>query len=116
MRSEKTLRLALDGSGNGMWDWDLLQRRSTHSQGVARLLGYQGEQLPEGMGLMRRLHPHDRERVRRAVKEAIATGVPFDETARLQRFDGSYCWIQARGQRHLNAQGVPERFSGILTD
>ncbi len=116
IRSEKTLRLALDGSGSGMWDWDLLQRRSTHSQGVARLLGYQGEQLPEGMGLMRRLHPHDRERVRRAVKEAIATGVPFDETARLQRFDGSYCWIQARGQRHLNAQGVPERFSGILTD
>ena len=45
--------------------------------GVARLLGYQGEQLPEGLGLMRRLHPHDRERVRRAVKEAIATGAPL---------------------------------------
>lgn len=32
------LRLALDGSGSGLWDWDLLRRRSTHSPGLVRLL------------------------------------------------------------------------------
>ena len=116
LRSENVLRLALDGSGSGLWDWDLLQRRSTHSPGLARMLRYQGTELPRGMNLLRRLHPQDYRRVHRAVQQAIATGDPFMETARLLRFDGSYCWFQARGLCHRGVQGQPERFSGILTD
>ena len=116
VRSENSLRLALDGSGSGMWDWDLVQRRSAYSQGLVRLLRFKGGELPHGLHLLRRLHPDDRQRVRRAVERSLATGQPFDETARLQCFDGEYCWFQARGQRHLNTQGEPERFSGILTD
>ena len=116
LRSESILRLALDGSGSGLWDWDLLRRRSTHSAGMVRLLRYQGDELPRGMNLLRRLHPQDYRRVRRAVQQAIATGEPFAETARLLRFDDSYCWFQARGMCHRGAQGQAERFSGILTD
>ena len=116
VRSENSLRLALDGSGSGMWDWDLVQRRSAYSQGLVRLLRFKGGELPHGLHLLRRLHPDDRQRVRRAVERSLATDQPFDETARLQCFDGEYCWFQARGQRHLNTQGEPERFSGILTD
>ncbi|MBS0294152.1 MAG: EAL domain-containing protein [Proteobacteria bacterium] len=115
-RSESTLRLALDGSGSGMWDWDLRRRRSTGSQGLLRLLRFPGAELPRGLNLLRRLHPEDRQRLYRAVQQAIATGEPFDESARLQCFDGSYCWFQARGQCHSDAQGRPARFSGILTD
>ncbi|GAO26191.1 EAL domain-containing protein [Alicycliphilus denitrificans] len=115
-RSENILRLALDGSGSGMWDWDLAQRRITGSQGLLRLLRYRGAELPRGLNLLRRVHPEDRHRLHRAVQRAIAAGGSFDETARLQRFDGSYCWFQARGQCHRDAQGRPERFSGILAD
>ncbi|WP_404301424.1 EAL domain-containing protein [Alicycliphilus denitrificans] len=116
LRSENILRLALDGSGSGLWDWDLLARRATHSPGLARMLCYQGLELPHGLNLLRRLHPQDYRRVHRAVQQAIATGQPFVETARLLRFDGSYCWFQARGLCHRGVQGRPERFSGILTD
>ncbi len=115
-RSENILRLALDGSGSGMWDWDLAQRRITGSQGLLRLLRYLGPELPRGLNLLRLVHPEDRHRLHRAVQRAIAAGVSFDEAARLQRFDGSYCWFQARGQCHRDAQGRPERFSGILAD
>ncbi len=116
LRSENILRLALDGSGSGLWDWDLRVRRSTHSQGLVRLLRYQGQELPSGENLLRRLHPEDYRRVHHAVQQAIATGEPFVETARLLRYDGSYCWFEARGLCHRGAQGRPERFSGILTD
>ena len=116
LHSESVLRLALDGSGSGLWDWDLLRRRSTHSPGLVRLLRYQGAELPRGMNLLRRLHPDDYRRVHRAVQRAMATGEPFAETARLRRFDDSYCWFQARGMCHRGAQGQAERFSGILTD
>lgn len=113
---ETILRQALDGSGSGMWDWDLQQRRATYSQGLLTLLRFPNTDLPPSSHLLRRLHPEDRQRVRQAVERAINTGAVLDETARLQRFDGSYCWFHARGQRHLNRKGQPERFSGILTD
>ena len=74
LHSENVLRLALEGSGSGLWDWDLLRRRSTHSPGLVRLLRYQGAELPRGMKLLRRLHPDDYRRVHRAVQRAMATG------------------------------------------
>ena len=115
-RSETMLRLALDGSGSGMWDWDLARRRTSGSPGLWRLLRCSEQRPPQRLNLLRRLHPEDRPRLHRAVLRAIATGKPFDESARLQCFDGSYCWFQARGQCHRDAQGRPVRFSGILTD
>ncbi|HQQ69815.1 MAG TPA: PAS domain S-box protein, partial [Alicycliphilus sp.] len=114
--SESVLRLALDGSGSGLWDWNLLRRRPTYSAGLAGMLRYQGAELPRGLNLLRRVHPQDYRRVHRAVQQAIATGEPFAETARLRRFDDSYCWFQARGMCHRSARGQAERFSGILTD
>ena len=71
-----------------------------------RLLRYQGAELPRGMNLLRRLHPDDYRRVHRAVQQTMATGEPFAETARLRRFDDSYCWFQARGMCHRGAQGA----------
>ena len=50
------------------------------------------------------------------MRYALASGEAFAETARLRCFDGSYRWFMARGVRHLNEMGQPERFSGILTD
>ncbi|AVP56262.1 sensor domain-containing protein [Pulveribacter suum] len=115
-RSQDVLGLALQGSGSGLWDWDLRERRSIYSPGLLRLLRHEGPEPPGGTVLLARLHPDDRERVHRAVEHAIASGQVFDETARLRRFDDSWCWFHARGRRHLDARGEPERFSGILTD
>jgi len=115
-RSQDVLALALEGSGSGLWDWDMVARRSTYSSGLLRLLRHQGRPPRSGSLLLARLHPDDRARVQGAVEQAMASGEVLDETARLRRFDNSYCWFHARGQLHLNAQGEPERFSGTLTD
>ena len=114
--SQRVLGQALEGSGSGLWDWDLLQQRSTYSPGLLRLLGLAGPQPEPGHLLLQRLHPDDLERVRAAVEQAIATGEAFEVTARLQHGSGEWRWFHARGQRHLDADGQPERFSGILTD
>ena len=115
-QSQYVLRLALEGSGSGLWDWDLRTQQPTYSPSLLRLLGYHGNQHVGDNLLRTRLHPDDRERIEAAVGRAIAADVPFDERLRLQRLDGSWCWFQARGQRHLDALGQPERFFGILTD
>jgi len=116
--SQHVLSLALEGSGSGLWDWDLAQHRATYSPGLLRLLRrHEPERRTMGPSmLLARVHSGDRERLQRAVEHAISSGAPFDEKVLLKRFDGSYCWFHARGQRHLDAHGQPERFSGILTD
>lgn len=110
------LKLALDGSGAGMWDWDLRERVGTLSATLRRMLHYPEAQWPRSLRLMRRIHPEDRRETHEKVKKALATGEPFSHTLRLLCFDGIYRWFHARGMRHLSAGGAVERFSGILFD
>ena len=115
-RSEMRLRLALEGSGSGIWDWDMLGPRSDFSAGVARMLLYAGENFDQEFSWRERLHPADRQRIAAALRRSITADTPFAESARMLCYDGEYRWFMARGQRHLDAQGRPERFSGVLTD
>lgn len=115
-KSEEQLRLALDGSGSGMWDWDVIHRRHTFSQGMASMMRYEGNAFAQDFRFKKRLHPDDRARVGAAARAALETGAPFVVSARVQCYDGQYRWFEARGTRHLNAQGVPVRFSGIIMD
>ena len=114
--SERQLRLALNGSGSGMWDWNMREKRHTFSQGVASMMRYEGDDFVRDFRFKPRIHPEDREMVGQQVKLSVATGQPFIVTARVQGFDGEYRWFEARGMRHLDLQGVPVRFSGIITD
>ena len=114
--SEQQLRMALDGSGSGMWDWDMRSRRYSFSPRVGRMLGYSGADFAQVFRLQARLHPQDQPMVAQAVRQALRTGQPLVVTARVQSGDGSYRWLEARGMRHADAQGRALRFSGIVTD
>lgn len=116
VKSEEQLRLALDGSGKGMWDWDMEQRRHTFSQGMASMMRYEGDDFARDFRFRPRIHPEDREMVGKEARLAVATGSPFAVTARVLGFDGEYRWFEARGNRHLDAHGKPVRFSGIISD
>ena len=115
-RSETRLRLALEGSGSGVWDHDMVQDQTIFCGSMARLLRYTGADLAHDFHWPQRLLPEDRVRVTTALRRALVTGAPFAENLRLQCFDGERRWFMARGQRHLDARGRPERFSGVLTD
>jgi len=114
--SEARLRLALEGSGGGVWDWVLPRGQLSFSSGVQRLLHYEGADFAQDFHWLQRLHPDDRRRVVAAIRYALASGDPFAESARLRCFDGEFRWFMARGMRHLDDLGRTERFTGILTD
>ena len=116
MRSETRLRLALEGSSSGVWDWDMVRQHTDFSEGVARMLRYAGDDFSRDFVLRERLDPTDWARIGTALRCATASDVPFAESARLLCYDGEYRWFMARGQRHPDAHGKPERFSGVLTD
>lgn len=116
VRSEMQLRLALEGSGSGVWDWDMVHLQTDFSEGVARMLRYTGDNFARDFVLRERLDPADWARIRVALRRATASDVSFAESACLLCYDGEYRWFMARGQRHLNVCGQAVRFSGVLTD
>ena len=60
--SERRLNLALLGSGDGLWDWDITSGE-IHRSRIAEPLGYTSDELPRGHDFRRELiHPDDQAR------------------------------------------------------
>ncbi len=116
--SEERFRLAVEGTRDGLWDWDLLTNQAYHSDRFATMLGYQPDELPYTNAAWRDLlHPDDKEVALQRVQDYLngKTGV-YESTFRLRAKDGSYRWVTGRGKALFNTQGTPVRFVGFNTD
>ncbi|PKM33832.1 MAG: GGDEF domain-containing protein [Gammaproteobacteria bacterium HGW-Gammaproteobacteria-12] len=114
--NEERLRLALDATRDGLWDWDVSRRKVFFSEGYARLLGL----TPQTLGDTRedwaaRLHPDDVERALHALNAELSDQ-PYENIYRLRHADGSYRWIHSRGRLLRDENGQPQRFIGIASD
>ncbi|WP_307325470.1 phosphodiesterase DibA [Ectopseudomonas alcaliphila] len=114
--NEERLRLALDATRDGLWDWDVSRRKVFFSEGYARLLGL----TPQTLGDTRedwaaRLHPDDVERALHALNAELSDQ-PYENIYRLRHTDGSYRWIHSRGRLLRDENGQPQRFIGIASD
>lgn len=115
-RSETMLRMALEGGGSGVWEWDALQGKLNFSSGMSALLHYKGQDLARDFDFFKRLHPEDEPVVRLEIQQALDQGSMLVMTARLLCFDGMYRWFRARGQAHKDMNGKLLRISGLLSD
>jgi two-component system cell cycle sensor histidine kinase/response regulator CckA len=117
--SEERLRLAMEASEEGFWDW----RLDTGTLYVSpRCFSLLGEPQPPGATSPEwwraRLHPDDAPRLADAV-EAIGRG--HDESVllecRLRTQDGAYPWLLAKTRvAARSADGRPVRVLGTLVD
>ncbi len=115
-RSERQLRLALEASNAGTWDWHLASDVVEYSQSFIDLLRYSGRDFHADFVFRERLHPEDRDRAIAAVQRSIAEDTAFDETYRLLCFDGRYRWFHGRGRAVRDASGRARHFPGVLLD
>jgi diguanylate cyclase (GGDEF)-like protein/PAS domain S-box-containing protein len=107
---------AWEGSGDGMWDWDLATGRFWVSDSWRAIVG-----APAGAEStsewFERVHPGDRDAVDRAVRDHIEGHSPrFESEHRLRHADGSWRWVLVRGQATRDAAGKAVRFSGSMMD
>jgi PAS domain S-box-containing protein len=63
-----------------------------------------------------RIHADDRDRVRQAVEQTVATGAPFDLVYRTVGPGGELKWIHAVGSMLRGDDGRPRQFDGITLD
>lgn len=114
---QQKLRLAMAGSNDGLWDWDIPSGKVTLSARFRDLLGYPAEERNEPYGeFMARVHPLDREAVEPAIKKHLDSGWPLRIECRFQARDGSYRWFRLTGMAPPHAGGAPIRLVGVISD
>ncbi|WP_445504702.1 PAS domain S-box protein [Microvirga sp. G4-2] len=101
-----------------IWDIDLVADRVWWSDAMLRQLGYApGAIGPDTAWCFAHMHPDDRERVVRGMREAAAgIGDTWLDEFRYQRADGSYATIADRGFILRDTQGKAVRMIGAMQD
>ena len=116
---ENPWKLALEGSGLGIWDWNLATGEQTHSARWEEILGYSPGELSKGyQEFDSRIHPEDLDRLNIAVERHL-TGKTSAYAAdiRLRCKDGNWRWVVSRGiVVERDAAGKPLRMIGTHTD
>lgn len=117
--SEALWKLALDSSGDGVWDWNLVTGEEHLSPRIKAMFGYGDRELPHlARELDARTHPDD------VAQMQIDRAAHFEGRAPIYRNehrvrckDGSWKWVLSRGMVIARDDaGQPLRMVGTHTD
>jgi PAS domain S-box-containing protein len=115
--SEERFNLAIEGSHDGIWDWDLVNKTCFYSDKCKQQLGYDPRELDNDLDELAGLvHPDDKQRLDDAVKNHLENRIPYDIEYRVKTRSGPYKWIHSRGQAIWNEQGKALRIAGSHRD
>lgn len=116
--SENRLQMALAGSGDGLWDWNITTGEVFYSPRWEEMLGYDVGELPQDVSTWeQRLHPEDKPAVMDVLDKHLQNGEPYTCDYRFLTKGGEWRWMAAYGQVvERNAEGEPERMSGTHKD
>lgn len=117
-KSEVRWHLALDGTNDGIWDWDIKNHTVFLSARWKAMLGYAENEIDNRFEeWANRVHPNDVASVMRSLQEHLARQTEFYRTEhRLRCKDGTYKWILSRGKVLWDETGAAIRMVGSHTD
>lgn len=116
--SEERWQLAVRGSNDGIWDWNIQTGDIFFSPRWKTMRGFEDDEIKNHVIEWRsRIHPDDHDRVLQSLDAYLTKQRPeFCKEYRIQRKDGSYMWIMNRGVALWAEDGTPVRMAGSETD
>jgi PAS domain S-box-containing protein len=117
--SEFRWKYALEGAGDGVWDWHRGTGDIVHSRRWKEMLGYGADEIaPTNAAFEALIHEDDRARVMATLDAYVAsTDQSYECQFRLRCKDGSWRWIRARAMAVTrDAHGHPLRTIGTHAD
>jgi len=116
--SEERFQLAVRGTDEGIWDWEVAKDIMVQSLRAHELMGYgTDDRRIESMAmLVPMLHPEETSRVQAAMRAHLIHHTPYNIVHRMRCKDGSYRWFRARAQAVWDANGRATRMVGSLAD
>jgi len=117
--SEARWKFALEGAGDGVWDWNAQTNRVFFSRQWKEMLGYREEEVGDTLDEWEnRIHPEDRESCFADLEAHLSGKTPFYKNEhRVKCKGGEYKWILDRGKVIERANdGSPLRVIGTHAD
>ncbi len=119
LESEERLKLVLDGSNDGIWDWDISSGTIEINRRWAEMIGYAPEEIVRHVQTWVDLvHPDDLPSVQKELNAHLEGITPLYETEhRVRTKNGEWIWILDRGKVVARDEsGTPLRAAGTHTD
>ena len=115
-QSEERMRIAIEASRFGLFDWDVTADKMVWSNKSKELLGLPVDCTPSLELLMAVVHPDDREDLQQGIKRPTPQQKDFVDEYRVVWPDGSVHWIWVKGSAYFDAEGRTLRRTGVLTN
>jgi diguanylate cyclase (GGDEF)-like protein/PAS domain S-box-containing protein len=114
--SDDRYAVAWQGTGDGLFDWDLRTDRLWVSDSWLGLVGLE-QSTGAPADWLERIHAADREAVQAAVRAHLDGGVArFESEHRLRHESGGWRWVLARAGAVRDASGKAVRLCGSMMD
>ena len=116
---EERWQFALEGSGDGVWDWNTETKEAFYSRRWKAILGYSENEVLGGIDEWnKRVHPDDKPGYEADLKRHFNGEVPmYQNEHRVLCKDGSYKWVLDRGKVvSWTSDHKPVRVIGTYTD
>jgi PAS domain S-box-containing protein len=116
---EERWQFALEGSGDGVWDWDTSTNEAFYSRQWKSILGYGEDEMLGGIDEWnKRVHPDDKEGYERDLRKHFDGEDPlYQNEHRVLCKDGTYKWVLDRGKVvSWTEDHRPVRVIGTYTD
>lgn len=116
--SEERWRFALEGSKQGVWDWNIQTGEVFYSDSYKRMYGFKDDELKDRIEEWKeRVHPDDVKKINAALQDHLSSKEPYYEsTYRIQTKNEGYIWVMARGMLSRDENGLPVRMIGTHTN
>jgi len=116
--TEQRYLVALRGSQDGLWEWDLASGAVHLSPRWKSMLGFDADELANDKAAWNaRVHPDDRAALEQTLMRHLAGAQPnFEHELRLLHKNGSVRHVLSRGVAIRRDSGEPYRLVGVDTD
>ena len=116
--SEERWQLAVAGSNEGVWDWNIESDGIWFSPRWKSMLGFAPQEFPDQReAWVDRVHPEDRPNLDATLRLHLQQQAPvFQCEYRIRHQDGSWGWALVRGKALFKPDGRAVRMVGTHTD
>ena len=117
--SNERLKLAIEGAGDGVWDWDIKNNKLISSRRMQEIVGYLPGEMSERLEDWRsRVHEDDLPRTMAAIQACLDNAIPFYVAEyRIKSRNGEWKWLLSRGiVVERDEQGKALRMTGTISD
>ena len=116
-KSHRELAQAQKMARMGNWVWDITRNELRWSDEIYRIFGFTPQEFePTYEAFLARVHPLDRDFVKKSVNDSLYNRVPYDIEHRIVIPDGSIRIVHEQSEITYSEEGDPLRMVGTVQD